>query len=58
MSGASLSGKTAFVTGAHRGIGRAIVEALTGESREVVMEKYVLTESLQYRLLEPQEDAG
>ncbi len=33
------------------------VAALTGESRDVVMEKYILAESLQHRLLDPQEIA-
>ncbi|WP_068054057.1 SDR family NAD(P)-dependent oxidoreductase [Nocardia xishanensis] len=33
------------------------VSALTGESHEVVMEKYILTQSLQHRLLDPQEVA-
>ena len=33
------------------------VAALTGESHEVVMEKYILTQSLQHRLLDPQEVA-
>jgi NAD(P)-dependent dehydrogenase (short-subunit alcohol dehydrogenase family) len=33
------------------------VSALTGESREVVMEKYILTQNLQHRLLDPQEIA-
>jgi NAD(P)-dependent dehydrogenase (short-subunit alcohol dehydrogenase family) len=33
------------------------VAALTGESRDLVMEKYILTQSLQHRLLDPQEVA-
>ncbi len=33
------------------------VAALTGESREVVMNKYILTQNLQHRLLDPQEIA-
>ena len=33
------------------------VSALTRESREVVMEKYILTQNLQHRLLDPQEIA-
>jgi len=33
------------------------VSALTGESREVVMGKYILTQNLQHRLMDPQEIA-